>query len=939
MARNVPTPTNQYTPAFNVVDTVAGFNQGDIVYYNNTGDFGRLANNAVTTAYFTYNNSLPFNPSSNWTGGVNNLLASTLNGGFGGANGASNAAKLSNGNIVRVGLNSSNYPYFVIMDTTNTVVVANTQVQAVAVGNTSYPTVSVVALSGGGFAVAWTTSTTTISYAVYTNTGTVTKSGASEAINGFSNMAPVMVALANGGFVIAAGYAQTAANFRTYNASGTAVSAITGSSIQLSSAAPIAIASRSDSSFILVGSDNTAQVIGYAIYNSSGSTLLSPTSFNIGGTSANACVTATVMSDGTTFVIGYANQTGTPVFFPAFRFLPSGNSLQPEISLQSAIQPAYMAGATSNNILNVFSLGVASGNLVFGYTDLMGYMSYAFFNSSGTCVSGFYSGTIPFLRVAFGSGIKQIVQPPTLLEYGSNVNISWNDNSGLNSNFNMNTVAISQTTYSPIPLSLTNPISQGTVSNAVSGVVQSTQSPISGSFYAANTANTYTLKPPATVSATTISSNATLSLDIATLVSGNFVYAWQETSSGSVYANVYTPAGSLVTSLYVGSGISGNLYESVRVSSLTSGKFVVSYFSGSTTVTHVIYTSAYAVSTTFTTINITNSRASALTTQSFATAGISGDRFVLVARISTNSNYLTYYVYSGAGATVAGPTTVISSTSIYNLNVSGQPQSGFAVSSASSSASYMYTYVESSANTFTSVLQSAFSSSNYISTGPMAVSQNGTVFNTYTSDGTTFAILSYVNGATNGQTGQVTGIVCASTGTSYCALGTTAYGELLYVYMPSTTLYVSSSASSGGSLGQANVIGRANFQIASSASTTNCYRLVNLSGRYMVAGYITSSNYPSFTIFNGEAFLSSLSTTAGVTQSDATTISTPVAGIAASTASANTSGVLQTNGACQLNSNYPSTTASTSFSNGVGAGSPAVKGIIVGRNVNLIGNN
>ena len=118
-----------------------------------------------------------------------------------------------------------------------------------------------------------------------------------------------------------------------------------------------------------------------------------------------------------------------------------------------------------------------------------------------------------------------------------------------------------------------------------------------------------------------------------------------------------------------------------------------------------------------------------------------------------------------------------------------------------------------------------------------------------------------------------------------------------------------------------------------------------------VIAWADASNYPNYMIVNTAPIILPYTVTSGVTVSNPVTISpapntsgisnAALVGVANNTAAAGASATLTTNGLVTLNTNYSASTAFQSFDYQLpnGGGIQGVKGTIVGRNVNLLGNN
>lgn len=950
MARNVPTlPTNYSTPNFITVDTAAGFNQGDMVYASG-GDFGRLPNSAVTSASFNVNNTVPYiSGNGSGYGNVTQLLNATpYTGAFGGSYSNSNTAKLSNGNVVRVGYNTSMQPYFTITDATNVQVVAPTVISTTNTGSTGYFVISVAALSGGGFVACWPSGGTAY-FAVYTNTGTVTTATTNSAQVASNNNPPTVAAQPNGGFIIASTNSTAFIYLMLYNSTGTTVvkssAAWSASAGGWDAQQPPSVAVRSDSSFVVVLGYQSNNQVNYMVFTANGVTQSVSTNFATSSAGNNTyVVSASTLSDGTTVAIAYTQTSSTS--YPCVRLLNGSNVLASEISYQT---PFFASTLSSNGILGIstFIKGLAAGGFLLGFQNRLGLLFYVFCDASGAITSGYQTGTTGFFRIAsqtYQSG-NFTGQAITVVEYNNTVNILWCDPFNLGLNYsNTCFVAIDPVTFDPVPSTLTTTTALGTTSLPVSGVVASTQTPQQANFYAANTSFTTNIRANgsalfSSIQVTNVQVDSCIS---AALNNGNFVCAYRVFSTTQVLAKIYNTAGVLQTTLTIGTSYSGGAnvryYGSVKVTPLTNGNFVVTFINDNTTLKHVVYSNTYSIVNTFTSPFYTSSSmGGTLNSQrNFDVAPLTSNRFVVVST-DASSNYV-YYVFDSTGTTLSQGN-LIASTNTYNHCVAGLPSGGFAYSCYyAGNGMYTGSYYNTSGNTFTSFSSStyAFGFSNYTGGMNIAVGQGNSYY--IPSYPSSSQVSVYGHAGTHGTNYSipVSNLVGYQTTSGWATqLATTAYGELcaLVQYNPnSLCLYVTSSAYYGGNTTNFH----SSFNIPYTNGTNYPFSLINLAGRNMLISYIDNGLFPNIYAVNAEQYMTSLSTTAGVTQSNPTSISTNMAGIAANSAPANGNGVIQTNGSCQVNSNYSASTPATSFSFG---GTFGVTGQMVGRNVTLYNNN
>ena len=300
-------PQNSTTATTAEVYTATGFNQGDLVYYQN-GDYKSQANlTAPSGAPFPslYPASIYGGASGGYTSGI---FTATTTGNTFGSSRSSMAAVLSNGNIVQVFRSyPNNYASFRIVNSSNVVQVSPVNITSPNIVGAAE--VSVLALSGGGFVIYWLTSTSgSIAYAIYSNTGVVVTAATTDVTGGGttnSNVRMRGVALANGGFVLCFANATGVLWLKVYTSTGGTTTAWASSGIATISSyiqPCFAIAARSDSTFAFTW--KTGIIVYFSRFMALGAAVGGNVSVTgLQATTINA-VDITCLSDGTTYVIG-----------------------------------------------------------------------------------------------------------------------------------------------------------------------------------------------------------------------------------------------------------------------------------------------------------------------------------------------------------------------------------------------------------------------------------------------------------------------------------------------------------------------------------------------------------------------------------------------------------------------------------------------------------
>ncbi len=974
MTRNVlQLPSNSGTPNATTVYTATGFNAGDPVYFQN-GDYKSPAN-------LTPPSSVSFNiveQAAIYPTGTGGIVApafsyAQMQAGFGGGTSRQFAAVLTNGNIVQAWSSHVSTPtnpncvYFRVVDSSGTVVVSPTVVSTTYT-QTADSNVSVVALTGGGFAIGWINSAggtaNSANYAIYSNTGSVVTAATQDtSFAAGASSAPIqMTKLANGGFAIAVKYSSGAIYLRSYGATGTGAYTTQNTTlVGYTVIASFAIASRSDSSVFICDMLTTGSY-KYVIYSSAGSASVGPATFSTASTVGNAVggCSASVQTDGTTIVIAfYSNTSGTGYNYPAVRLLPASNTLGSEIACVPEANLFYQY-SYSGGYISVLSL--SSNNFIVFFSDGYGNMQYAFYNSSGTCISGSNTtGTIPRLvtggHCAWSNGV-------TLIESSGSVYAYWSASKPDQKPVQQVYCKLNTTTYAITPF-LSTTGTTTTVSGAATGaLIPSTVSPSAMSYYSTASTTVISTNTPSTVVApTVVNSAATDSVASCTLPNGQFVVVYRlNASPWTVYANVYTASGSLVTTVTVGTGIAtANTYYCLKVAALSGGGFVVAWLgSSNTTINLSVFSSAFVQSAS-TTFSISSAFSSAII---FDVAGLQDNKFVVAYNYTGSQGYADAYSSS---------CTLLQNFNLgpqmsYSMCVAGNPWGGFSVAGfySGSPQGYRRTFVPTGTNTWAQYSTGSMTSNSAYTQNPqLCGTQSGQYI--MTSNDSSYPQYVMFNDSGNADVPYTASMSSWPLGsgngpTSYpmLGLGLTGNGQVvLATSYGSTSLGIACvPAQMTWSTGQPlaysitgssnrNMFSKNGYSILSSVVGNNAQpRVTSGLGNNVVITFLTASNYPAFAIVN--ATNNSLVTTISANSTASalvpvspmgnttTNIAGVLAGVAATTASAGSTGQLITNGQVQLGSSYTST--ATGAFDYTGQAVSGVKGTFNGKNINLQGN-
>jgi hypothetical protein len=501
---------------------------------------------------------------------------------------------------------------------------------------------------------------------------------------------------------------------------------------------------------------------------------------------------------------------------------------------------------------------------------------------------------------------------------------------------------------SPYTLRVQNSVSYSPTAptTAVSGYVKSTSTPNSADFYSATTgtltttnaastgsSDTYLITPNIITGATQNCSMAT----ITTMTNGDVVVAYSFVGTPfTTKFNVYSNTGTFKGTYTVGSSTASDS-PMVRIAGLTNGKLVVVYYSASSTLTWVVYSSAYVALATGT---ITNANGPYYGSYGFSVCAVTEGRWAVI--FTNASSYAQINFYSDTAYLSA--VTVNSGYSTYYSSIACSNNGVIYASTWNSSASYpyIYTYAEYASNSWTNI--QAYANTSYSSytynNPPCAVSPLGS-FAYWTWNGSN-QILNIVeaSGSTS-YTAQPSVSSSNSQSASNCATAISSRGTFVSLVndLGTTRIYESYV----GPNPSAN-ISSTSLTLPYAMYTSNYGGLPSLAAGpdgQMYFVYIGSNRLPVFGCFNLYATSYSTSVTSGVTVSTGALAPSQsngyiFKGVATTAATAGGTGIVQTNGPAQLNSSYSASTAYQAFDS-TGTVVPGTKGTIVGRNVNMTG--
>lgn len=942
MSRSItPTPT---PPQTITVSSTAGFNAGDLVYFNgSTGDYGTPPPAAAGSSV-----NVPATASTALLGGIIGSVGNNV-GIYGGCATTGFAAILTNNNIVQVFFNAStNEPTFRVVDTTGTVVVAETSISATFL-QSGNPNIAVAALTGGGFAVAWMNSAggtvNRPTYAVYSNAGVVVAAVQQDlgGTNIGSAGSPIRIkATPGGGFIIAYWAATgTAINARGYSSVGVAAFGWVNLTGGATSNSMIGLAVRSDGSFLLSVVSTTSSLV-YAIWSSVGVAIVGSTSLTTTNGTFGGGTDATCLSDGTTFVITYSIVLTALGDSVAFKFLPTGNVLGPEF---------YVPYANTKKTLGLYQYGLSTAALASNkfiitmISKVLPYynLCYAVFDSTGVCLSG-TSGTTSTAAVPvdMAQAYFQFSQNHvTALETPSGFITLYYTNINAAKNYGMISSTIDATTYNLVNVTPTTR-SVGFVSGTPLAYAPSNSSPLAASFSIAPGGYTATetfgtlIKNPEIVSTTNTSNIAT-----ATLPDGRVLVAYSTVSNtGTLSVAVYSIAGVLTQTLTIttGDGFFGSfgLFTKISISALTSGKFVIAYPTASNVCSIKLYSSTFTQIGSTVTVPVPGGVVSGYIA---SVSGLTGDRYIVM--YSGVTNQATYRVYDNTNTQLIGDTIINAAVDMKQLTVRGYSTGGFFVSGTlTTSIQHSATFANPTGNTFTQIAAFAAvtGTATLLSNARAIANTNGAVFMIYAGSATVAipygsavnSIQTYGSSGSSGTltsidssavgvtglgivcfTGQITGVMQLYNGTFDTAVALSA--TLVKPYVASAASQNSMTPSYGYNVGIAyiDVNQKVNYMIVSAYAGPQKVTLISTDPSNALSIYPGTA---SGTVIQNTVFT----------------------GVALQTVPAGGAGLVQVNGTAQLGSTYPAGTTYQAFDH-QSQGVPGVKGTITGRAITLQG--
>ena len=939
-------PNNPFTPVSVAVNSTAGFQAGDLIY-NRNGDFSTPVS-ATGTATFPITSTEPTMNSAtgSWltTPTTASGSASVINNN-GVVMGYTYAATLTSGNIVFCYRSTDGTVRFKIVDENYATIVSEVTTTFTA---RNYALVGVTALTGGGFVIYSTEGSSNFEFAIYSNAGVVVTARTVDTTYIFNSYFLNVVARPDGSWIVYGTESSAVCVYKVYSATGVQVYAWTSIGTSNSSGGQWTISVRSDNSFVLVFPNTGTNMITYAVRSATNTVTVAPTSTTVTLTS-NGPLTSVCLSNNDVVFI-YAVSSGSAI---TARKLTSANSLGTAVSVYPSTTNFY----NDTNHLDAYVL--PSDNYLiafpnqFGSTRYYTTNNYLVVNSSGAIISG--TNPIRLFNTQAYTGFQAFNVIVRTTNYIHHINYL-SQTGGITSSLSSQPTTtigtrISPTTYQIVPNQSVSVQVGNTAVQPVSAYAPIVSSPSAAGYYA-TTSGTITTSVAATTGAITgtqIEAFTADTMDACPLTGGGVAILYFQLSTGTVKVAIYNVSMVLQTTISFTTGYTAQLSAAYRVAQLTNGKLVVSYQTGTSSYSYNVYSTSYALLTTFaapgglfTANNLTDT---------LSIIPLSGARFAVVYKVSNNP---TYIVHSDSGTVLVANTTIVG-LGFSSLTASSTPSGfnvfGFYPGGAQSRAYTLFETVDQS-NSFS--ISGAYTTTTTIAALDLkaVTSVNGAcIFPFVTANTQMTAYWSQTSrGTPNSATGVFNNNVLTITNNfstnSIAVVGAPCIGGAVHGaldYVAKTFVYFYAAGALLGNGGASTTLTFTNNDLAStSPSTLGGARLVGLYGSIMVFTYINSAKYPTYALINIDPASYDTTLVAGATPSNATqSLSTAtgysLVGVSSTAAPANGQGTVVINGPAQLNSNYSASTPGQSFD----FGNPVTfgaAGTISGRNVNLIGN-
>jgi len=623
---------------------------------------------------------------------------------------------------------------------------------------------------------------------------------------------------------------------------------------------------------------------------------------------------------------------------------------------------------------------MASGGFAVFMVDGASILNVAFYNSTGSVsyTGSNSSGNLPLTFPQFVNYYYSVTSFPTwgtVYENGGNIYFAY-ANTG-SSQFNYTYVSFNETTYTVnVPsttqyTSLASPTVSG--SGTPSSIALPGTSPNKVSYYSgSNVIGSGKQAVSIKQAPTTITSNGTIGICTTTLTDGRVAVGYTY-FGGNVYVQILSPSGGVITTLTVGPSASSLYQAGISLFALSNGKLGVAYTYNTASMAIYIYSSSYSLLASSTAVTLSASPNTTYLYNDTYGPSVTGNAYNdhIAIFYNTSSGYVYAQILDSSLNAVTNFQVNSNNGTSAGLQVVPTANNGFFFKSDFTGNNYTYVnqFIQTGATTYTqfgSTYSLGYNGTYYTSKNNFKAfysNSNGGVWAPFGySSSTSYLNIPYLNmqGSTLGyfstQSPYSSSNIYGLNG--YAGFGMTGNGCPVFVY-PSTTSSTSATFYIyGGSGSQAM---QYSYPGTSQITTSAAYSIYSSPQFSITAGpgdtaFIFWANSPSAYLnymivtitptYVPYAVLANTTASNGVPvlpgPSGTGIVNTAFIGVSNGAASAGGSASVTTNGSAVVNSNYSSSTPFQSFDHQMpngGSGIQGTKGTMVGRNVNMTGNN
>jgi hypothetical protein len=935
MGRNITTSSDS---AFITVPTATGFNAGDYVY-NQTGGYGRIADNAVATATFPFgvaDATNTFQTGGNaqsqvtWveTAGVPKFLGQS-------------AVQLVNGNYVipyvpSIASNSNAmYPWFRIVDASGNTVVAATQVDNNANNpiTPSNPSLGALALPNGNFVIiyrAWGNGVGGVPrmlFRIYNSAGVaqtaVINDATANITSSFNSIPAAYAARSDSSFVLVAYSSDTTTPlYRVYN--GTTGATVYSGTWGAGWSDPygLAVVVRSDNSFVLL--QQQSSTLYYNIRNAT-NTQLAASNISISGYTDIGFSAVLLSGDVVRVVMSGTNTAGT--------FTITGTTV-------SAVSLLFTTSGVSNRV-NATAASFSSGTkFIVLYNGSTGApLCYRIFNADGT--------QVPIAGLSTDTPVRSVpgivsYSPPNVIETSTTLRVYTpfirtvinSPASSILSGAGVAYVEINKTTNLVVPAQSAIVSTGSTAPVAVSGYVRATATPTTASFLAASTSveALTTTAMQQVLPQTVVEATVCDSTQIMGLASGGFAYLYKYGSSPfTIKIAIYNASAVLQSTITVDTG--ANIRGGARFFAINNGNIIVVYpktvsnGSGGDTIAFKRYSSTFTELSSGTLVTNAALYTGYQTSGGFAVSPLGPDSRFVLGYMNVSTTQSRYAVFDSIGTLIVAADT--GGFSPRGFQVWGTKNGNFGLFFARPGSGNNQTqyYTPATSSTYTQFTSNTGGSANYSWYGVYTeVGPDNGVPLLYNSSSETFFY--YISGGelTQGSLAYIPFYQNANAGALQLAVGRTASNITVFAGtdMPGQTAgllsvaaYSVNPAVSSGTPQVLTALQNISLSCFPASSGGSCPSVAPFANDSCLISLLNTSGFPTFYAVFPYVSTQFSTITGGVSVSNPVSLLPSsrfvLVGVAATTAAASSTGVVQTKGNVQLSSSYSATTAFQGF--------------------------